>query len=438
MSRAHRRIPRLSIVEKAGLLIFLLALQLQGYFLVRRFVVGLRTTFHLDALLIRILRRARKRTGSGYIATKLKGTETILLLEEPAIRHVLKNSPYIYGPEEAKLTGMNCFQPNALTISTGQDWNDRRDFHKDVVVPTQVPEEFGSKFARIVHFKTASMQRLAGPSLVWKHFDELFNEIMLHIVFGDYSPETLDLSAQHQLLMKAANRNRRAKQFTEFYQAIGQLVSNPRPETLLGRCAQVPQGPNLKLESQVSHWMFAIRDSTTINTVRALALITSHPHVEASVRREAEGKDLNSPEDLEQLAYLEAAIEDSMRLWPTNAMITRQTQCEDEVEGYTIPANARVLIPNVFNHRDEAAYPMANKFAPLSLHIRPHDDQFNHFSNEAQSCIGKNLALMLAKGVIATLLSEGRYRLERPRLNPAELVPKMFNYFRVFFVRTDV
>jgi len=184
--------------------------------------------------------------------------------------------------------------------------------------------------------------------------------------------------------------------------------------------------------------MFAIRDSTAINTVRALALITSHPHVEASVRREAEGKDLNSPEDLEHLAHLEAAIEDAMRLWPTNAMITRQTQCQDEVDGYTIPANARVLIPNVFNHRDETAYPMANKFAPLSLHIRPQDDQFNHFSNEAQSCIGKNLALMLAKGVIATLLSEGRYRLERPRLNPGELVPKMFNYFRVFFVRTDV
>ena len=57
--------------------------------------------------------------------------------------------------------------------------------------------------------------------------------------------------------------------------------------------------------------------------------------------------------------------------------------------------------------------------------------------------VGKVKALTLddegsAKGVIATLLSEGRYRLERPRLNPADLVPKMFNYFRVFFVRTDV
>lgn len=425
------------MLEKAGLLIFLLTLKLQGYFLVRRFVVALRTTLHLDALLVRILHHARNRTGSGYIATKLQGTETILLLEEPAIRHVLKNSPYIYGPEETKLKGMTCFQPHALTISTGQDWDDRREFHKEVVVPKQLPEEFRSKFARIVHFKTTSMQRLAGSSLVWKHFEELFDEIMAHIVFGDYCPQMSDLSQRHRLLMKAANLNRQAKEFTQFYEAIGQLVNNPRPETLLGRCAQVPQGPNLKLESQVSHWMFAIRDSTAINTVRALALIMSHPHVEASVRREADGKDLNSPDDLEQLSYLEAAIEDAMRLWPTNAMITRQTQREDELEGYTIPANARVLIPNVFTHRDELAYPLANKFAPLSLHIRPRDDQFNHFSNETQNCIGKNLALMLAKGLIATLLSEGRYRLERPRLNSAELVPKMFNYFRVCFVRTD-
>src|SRR5262249_49599041 len=130
--------------------------------------------------------------------------------------------------------------PDALTISTGQDWKDRRDFHKSVVVPGQVPKEFGSKFARIVHFKAACMQRLAGFNLVWKHFDDLFNEIMLHIVFGQYFLETLDLSAQHRLLMKAVNRNNRLKQFTEFYQAIGQLVSNLRSEILFGRCVQVP------------------------------------------------------------------------------------------------------------------------------------------------------------------------------------------------------
>src|SRR5262249_23174468 len=106
--------------------------------------------------------------------------------------------------------------PDALTISKGQDWKDRRDFHKSVVVPGQVPEEFGSKFARIVHFKTASMQRLAGPNLVWKHFDELFNEIMLHIVFGHYSPETLDLRGAARLVKKGTKPKNRGKTFPRF------------------------------------------------------------------------------------------------------------------------------------------------------------------------------------------------------------------------------
>src|SRR5262249_24800780 len=153
------------------------------------------------------------------------------------IRHVLKNSPYIYGPEETKLKGMTCFQPHALTISTGQDWDDRRNFHRDVVVQTRIPEEFGAKFARVVHLKTASMQRLAGRSLVWKDFEELFDNIMVHIVFGEYSQQMLSLSEQHRFLMKAANSNRQAKQFTQFYESLARLVSNPRPETLLGRCA---------------------------------------------------------------------------------------------------------------------------------------------------------------------------------------------------------
>ena len=54
---------------------------------------------------------------------------------------------------------------------------------------------------------------------------------------------------------------------------------------------------------------------------------------------------------------------------------------------------------------------------------------FNHLSSGPQVCAGIDLLLFIAKAVIATILAGGRYRLERPPLDPARPLPYAYNYF---------
>ena len=47
----------------------------------------------------------------------------------------------------------------------------------------------------------------------------------------------------------------------------------------------------------------------------------------------------------------------------------------------------------------------------------------NHLSNGSQVCAGKNLALYIAKGVLATLLADNRFRLHKPSLDATGPLP---------------
>ena len=62
------------------------------------------------------------------------GNKTLLLLDHFGAEHVLKNSPEIYASDpDAKRRGMSHFQPDSLTISTGDKWRDRRRFNEAVL-----------------------------------------------------------------------------------------------------------------------------------------------------------------------------------------------------------------------------------------------------------------------------------------------------------------
>ncbi len=55
--------------------------------------------------------------------------EALLLLGREPIRRALEGSPDPFAADpEPKKSGMSHFQPDALTISRGADWEDRRRF----------------------------------------------------------------------------------------------------------------------------------------------------------------------------------------------------------------------------------------------------------------------------------------------------------------------
>jgi len=116
-----------------------------------------------------------------------------------------------------------------------------------------------------------------------------------------------------------------------------------------------------------------------------------------------------------------------------DASLLRETVTEDTLDGATIPAKTQVMIWNSFNHRDQAAYPLANTFSPEAWADGRPSPLFNHLSSGPQVCAGMDLLRFIGKAVLALLLSSGRYVLAGPPLEPDRPMPYAYNQFDVQF-----
>jgi cytochrome P450 len=227
--------------------------------------------------------------------------------------------------------------------------------------------------------------------------------------------------------------------FDRFYRALRVYVAScsPSDRSLVALSVRMPHNAGTCLESQIPHWLFAIGETLATNTVRALALIASHPEHQWRARAELEQHDLLSPAGIHGLKYLEGCLQEAMRLWPTTPILLREVIEDDRLEGEQLPYGIQVMLPNTLNHRDSERNPKADKFCPETWLHGPPNGLFNHLSSGSQDCAGKELALFLGKAVLATMLTGGNYELANPRLAPDRPLPRSFNYFAVRFVCRD-
>lgn len=188
-------------------------------------------------------------------------------------------------------------------------------------------------------------------------------------------------------------------------QRLAGYVADPAPECLVARFASAPADAATAAIGQLPHWMFALADTLPLNTFRALGLLATHPVQLKRAREEIAVGD--------RLPYVAAALEESMRLWPTTPLLARETLEETEWGGVRVAAGTQVVISNTFSHRDRATHDFADSFAPeVWTEGRARGDwAFNHFSNGPQVCPGAALALLVGARVLATALTAGELRL---------------------------
>jgi cytochrome P450 len=365
----------------------------------------------------------------------LATSKTLVLLDEAAVVRVLANSPNIYADPRNKRDGMSHFQPGAVTISRGREWEERRRFNDTVLDYGRGPHRLGGVFLGIV--RSEFQPHGASALRKWKHFDALFGRIARQVIFGARARDDEEITCLLRRLMRQANRPWRfgRRHFDQFYRKVNLYLgstSHVEP-SLLGICVQTPHSDMTRVENQIPHWMFATWETLATNTVRALALIASHPAQYQRVRDELSAANLSSPHGIHGLAYLEGCIHEAMRLWPTTPMIVREVIDDDILCGDRLPYGMQVMVPNTFHHRDSERNPSADRFTPEQWLGESPSPLFNHLSGGPQRCAGQDLALFLAKAVLATLLESSDVRLDRPHLDPQSDLPRAFNYFAVRF-----
>lgn len=373
----------------------------------------------------------RKHPGQG---ARLLGGRMVVLWGADAIREVLDQSADVYASDAgAKQKGMCHFQPDALTISRGEEWRDRRAFTESVLATGERVHPDGARFVAVVADEVERL-RISGR-MEWEHFQTLFDRVALRVIFGDRARDDQELTGLLQELMEEANRIAGTSEgdTDKLYELQGRMewhLREPEPGSLVARFADAPQTDSTRVVHQIPHWIFATRDTLAMNVCRALAAIVAHEDVLERAREEIDGADLGDPGAIDGMRYLEGCLAEAMRLWPTTPLLARETTRDTTLAGERIEEGTQVMIVNTFNHRDPDVAD-ADRLMPERWESGKPDYRFNHLSNGTQNCPGGAMVYLLGKAALAQLLDRWDLTLEEPELDADGPLPHMFDFYSV-------
>jgi cytochrome P450 len=419
----------------------------QGLFRRRPGRVAIANRLGVDGRAVRFMQGLRKRHGRGPLWVRVMTERALLVLETDDIRRVLSGSPHPFASDPpAKRKGMGSFQPDALTLSRGDLWQDRRRFTEAVLDTPRPVHRLADRFVEVAIAETVELleeiESGGQTELGYDEFHRGMRRIVRRVVLGNSARDDEELSDLLAELMSRANGlpSDRSEKLEPFMNRIHAYAATAEPGTLVGLFAKAPSSPDTRIDGQVPHWLFAFWDTLTANALRALALITSHHDQRATLETElsaaAEGDRLADGDVIAGLSFMRACLQEAMRLWPTTPLLSRVTLVDLTWDGAVVPAGTQVLIFNTFHHRDSERLDYADRFAPEAW-LEGHAGEswsFNHFSHGPQGCPGTNLALLVGSAVLAELLTRRRPQLLEPALDPGRPLPPMLDVFRLRFV----
>jgi len=430
-------LPAASLVDGVRFVVGgLLPTLVRGLFSPRRRATRWLTAVNADRRAVRMMSGIRRKHGGQGV--RLLGGRMAVVWGPDAIREVLDRSADVYASDSgAKGKGMSHFQPDALTLSRGEEWRDRRAFTESVLATQERLHPFAARFVTVAADEVGRLR--SDGALDWPRWERMFDHLTLRVVFGDRARDDHELTELLEKLMGEANRIvglSDSDDYHELHAMLERHLVDPEPGSLVARFAAAPQTDRTRVVHQIPHWIFATRDTLGANAYRALAAIVADPAVERRVRDELDGADLADPSAVDALRYLEGCLEEAMRLWPTTPLLARETTRETTLAGERLGEGTQVMILNPFNHRDAERVPDADRLVAERWADGRRDYRFNHLSNGTQDCPGGPLVLLLGKAVIARVLERHALELEHPQLTAGEPLPHMLDFFRIRF-RTE-
>lgn len=416
-------------VEVSGLVA--LSDAMQGLFTPSPTGLRIATALDLDGRAARRLGHLRDARGTSPLWASTPTGRVLVLLDSKDNQQVLEGSPAPFASDpRAKRKGMSHFQPNALTLSRGEYWYDRRQFTEAVLDTGQPWHRLGSHFSEVVQFEVQRMLNGAPGLISWPTWHAAFRKSAARVILGDAAADDDLLFNRLTRLMREANRLRGKPSplFPQFMAQLSGYVSDAAPLSLTSLFAAAPSSDITDPAGQVPHWLFAMGDTLAINAFRALGLLATHPrHLEAALADNATRPG----------RYLTACLQEAMRLWPSTRVLGREAIEETVIADTAVPAGTQILIPNVVNHRNPPGEQPANDFRP-ELWLGPasegfHDWSFNQLSNGPQRCPGVDLALLIGSEALRAVINRVNVALVGARLTPGEPLPHMFDALRARF-----
>ena len=413
----------------------------KGVIMRRPAVMALAERFDIDRRAIRRMQRLKRRYGPGPLLLRVLGRSVAMILDSADVHRVLGETPAPFSAaSREKIAALAHFEPQGVLISRGAERTDRRLYNEEALdVHRPIHRQAGS-FARIADGEVNLLRAAAASAgeLNWGRFSEAWFSIVRQVLFGRAARMDNQLSVLMSRLRRNANWAflwpKRTDLLRQLLHRIGGYLREADPESLAGFMAGIPATPRTAPEQQVPQWLFAF-DAAGMAIFRALALLASHPDHMERARQEISRRG-NSPD----LPYLRSVVLDSIRLWPTSPLILRESLSATKWQTGIMPANTAIVIFTPFFHRDEERLPFANRFSP---ELWSREETAQHwglipFSEGPAACPGRELVLLLATSVLASLLANTEVALKQPgRLRPDKPLPATLNHFGLRFALED-
>ncbi|TCC45764.1 cytochrome P450 [Kribbella capetownensis] len=410
-----------------------LPLVAQGAILRRPRLGTLAEQLHADDRALRRVRHLRRKYGEGPVLFRFPGRTIALVLAPDDVCRLLAETPEPFTAATTDKAGaLRHFQPHSVLVSDPPLRAPRRELNEQVLDTHQPVHRHGHRMLEVVREELDTMT----ATLSWDDFRAIWSRIARRIVLGDSARDDTEVSAQLDQLRADANwagfHRRRDELRHHFLAALGSYVDEAEQGSLVEIVHDLgadhggvdSADANLRLgdldpAGQVPHWLFAF-DAAGIALWRLFAVLATRPAALEQIV--AEG---NHPEASPLLAEAGAAVQESLRLWPTTLVVLRESDADTEWRGRIAPAGTEFAIVSSVFHRDEQALDFAHRFEPMIWLDGRSDASWPiiPFSAGPAECPGRNVVLLTTSAAVSHVSM--RYNLDLDPTTRAKLAGRM-------------
>lgn len=198
-------------------------------------------------------------------------------------------------------------------------------------------------------------------------------------------------------------------------------------ETMLGDVVRAHTDASGRLDTlrvlqEMTSNLIGGSETTIILMAWALYFVMQHPAVEEALVAEivdVVGDLVPTTEHLRDMPYLDAVVEETLRMRPPAYMTGRRVAQDTDLDGHRLSGGAIALVCQWISHHEPRLWPAPHRFRPerfLKDHsgsearpARPDETAYFPFGGGQYFCIGAQYAINEAKLMLATLLRAFRF-----------------------------